>query len=91
MDFEGIILSENKSKRERYTVCSHLSVELEKTKMKIIRFQGQKISFVVIRGGRLGNWIKMIQMYKLPAGRYITAGDVMYPMTTVVNTAVWYI
>jgi len=42
-------------------------------------------------GGEWMKWVKRVKRYKLEVIKYISPGDVMYSMVTIVNNTVPYI
>lgn len=94
MNLEGLMLSEISQTEKDNTVWPHSHVESKKTQL-------QKLSrWVVSRGGQWGNgwgWLNGTDFQLL---RWISSGDVIYSMVTVVNNAIdtlyiffffWYI
>ena len=64
------------------TVCSHLYVESKKA--KLIEIENR---FVVARrweGGGSGEIL--VESYKLPAVRWISSGDLMHSLMTIINS-----
>ena len=81
MKAEGIMVSEI-SHTKTNTIRSRLDMETKKN--KVIE---TKNKLVVARG----KWVKVVKGYQLPVIRYISSGDVMYSIVTVLNNAVLHI
>ena len=79
-----------RQKKKKNTVWSHLYAESQK--IKLIETKDKS---VVTRGGGSGRgwakWVKVVKGDKIAVIRWISSGDVMHSMVTVVNITVLYI
>ena len=77
-------------RKKKNTVWSHLYAESQK--IKLIETKDKS---VVTRGGGSGRgwakWVKVVKGDKIAVIRWISSGDVMHSMVTVVNITVLYI
>ena len=85
MDPEGIMLSK-RSQRETDTVWSHLHVEFLKSQTHGSR-SGKVISGA-LEGG--ANEVMLVKWYKIPVISWISCGDLICSMITIVKNTVLY-